>query len=310
VQALLTRGVAQNHAQLASLVGPGNQGLVGLPAMMPGHAAGLAALNMEVTRQASLLAYINDFWVMMAVTVLAIPMLMLIPRPLRVRPALADQVRAQRLGNRRFATHPRMKVAGRQLGRLQRVDQHGARARFGAAAVHPVQGEFGLCLERQFVRLAVDFRQHHRARAGRQLGQAARDGGQGCVVADQQVPVELGRHDERAARAAHADHVAGLGLLCPLRGGAGVVQREVDLQRAGLGVMAARRVVAHGGAAAGGPHGAVGAGGRQRELAGGGVGKEDLRVVVEAGAAEAREVGARERDADQVRRHALGGSSP
>jgi hypothetical protein len=147
-----------------------------------------------------------------------------------------------------------------------------------------VQREFGLRLERQFVGLAVDFRQHHRARTGRQLGQSARDGGQGGVVADQQVPVELGRHDERAARAAHAEHVAGLGLLSPLRGGAGVVQREVDLQRAGLGVVAARRVVAHGGAAAGGPHGAVGPGGRQRELAGGGVGKEDLRVVVEAGA--------------------------
>jgi DHA2 family multidrug resistance protein len=84
VQALLTRGVAQNHAQLASLVGPGNLGLAGLPAgMSPDTAAGLAALNMEVTRQASLLAYINDFWVMMAVTVLAIPLLMLMRTPKR-----------------------------------------------------------------------------------------------------------------------------------------------------------------------------------------------------------------------------------
>ncbi|MDB5857009.1 MAG: EmrB/QacA family drug resistance transporter [Ramlibacter sp.] len=90
VQALLTRGVAQNHAQLASLVGPDNQGLVGLPAALdPGTAAGLAMLNLEVTRQASLLAYINDFWIMMAVTVLAIPLLMLIRAPKRTATAAA-----------------------------------------------------------------------------------------------------------------------------------------------------------------------------------------------------------------------------
>jgi len=41
-------------------------------------------LNLEVTRQASLLAYINDFWIMMAVTVLAIPLLLLIRAPKRV----------------------------------------------------------------------------------------------------------------------------------------------------------------------------------------------------------------------------------
>jgi DHA2 family multidrug resistance protein len=91
VQALLTRGAAQNHAQLASLVGPGNAGLAGLPSVMnPDTAAGLAALNMEVTRQASLLAYINDFWIMMAVTVLAIPLLMLIRAPRRAPAASGD----------------------------------------------------------------------------------------------------------------------------------------------------------------------------------------------------------------------------
>jgi DHA2 family multidrug resistance protein len=93
VQALLTRGVAQNHAQLASLVGPGNQGLADLPALMnPATAGGLAALNMEVTRQASLLAYINDFWVMMAVTVLAIPLLMLMRTPKRQAAAAGGDV--------------------------------------------------------------------------------------------------------------------------------------------------------------------------------------------------------------------------
>ncbi|NML47233.1 DHA2 family efflux MFS transporter permease subunit [Ramlibacter sp. G-1-2-2] len=89
VQALLTRGVAQSHAQLATLVAPGNLGLGDLPAAMsPATQAGLAALNMEVTRQASLIAYINDFWIMMAVTVMAIPALMFL-RTVRRGPAAA-----------------------------------------------------------------------------------------------------------------------------------------------------------------------------------------------------------------------------
>ncbi len=77
--------------------------------------------------------------------------------------------------------------------------------------------------------------------------------------------------------------VAGLGVLGPLRGGAGLVQREVDLQR----LRAPRR----GGAACSrawsgrpsGPDRAFGAGmvGRVRR-AGGRVGKEQLGVVVEA----------------------------
>ena len=45
--------------------------------------SGLAALNAEVTRQAALIAYVNDFWIMMAMTLLSIPLLLLIRRPAR-----------------------------------------------------------------------------------------------------------------------------------------------------------------------------------------------------------------------------------
>ena len=82
VQALLTRGSAQAHAQLAATVAPGNQGLINLPAMIdPATQSGLAMLNAEVTRQAALLAYVNDFWVMTVITLLVIPLLLLIRRP-------------------------------------------------------------------------------------------------------------------------------------------------------------------------------------------------------------------------------------
>jgi DHA2 family multidrug resistance protein len=79
VQSLLTRGMAQAHATIASTVAPGNLGLQDLPSVMsPSSAGGLAILNAEVTRQAALIAYVNDFWIMMVVTVISIPLLMLV----------------------------------------------------------------------------------------------------------------------------------------------------------------------------------------------------------------------------------------
>ncbi|SFM20987.1 MDR family MFS transporter [Variovorax sp. OV329] len=84
VQALLTEGSGKAHAQLSALVGPGNHGLANLPAMIsPDTLAGLAVLNNEVTRQSALIGYLNDFGVMMLVTVLAIPLLLLIRSPRR-----------------------------------------------------------------------------------------------------------------------------------------------------------------------------------------------------------------------------------
>jgi DHA2 family multidrug resistance protein len=42
----------------------------------------MAALNGEITRQASAIAFLNDFWMMMIMTVAAIPLLLLL-RPVR-----------------------------------------------------------------------------------------------------------------------------------------------------------------------------------------------------------------------------------
>ena len=84
VQTLLSRHAGQSHADLAALVNRANQGLAGLPgALSPDSASGLALLNAEVTRQAALLAYVHDFWIMMLVTALAIPFLALIRPPQR-----------------------------------------------------------------------------------------------------------------------------------------------------------------------------------------------------------------------------------
>lgn len=90
VQALLTRGMANAHQQLAATVQPGNQGLLALPGVLdPGTGRGLEILNGLLTQQAALLAYIRDFWIMMAVTLVTIPLLLLVRMPRRQAAAAA-----------------------------------------------------------------------------------------------------------------------------------------------------------------------------------------------------------------------------
>ena len=84
VVALLSQNTQINHAELASNVTPFNKvfHLPGVPAIWNlANPAGLAAFDMEVNRQAAMIAYIDDFKLMMIVTLLAVPLLML----LRVR---------------------------------------------------------------------------------------------------------------------------------------------------------------------------------------------------------------------------------
>ena len=50
--------------------------------MLHATSGGLAALNGEVTRQAGGIAFLNDFWLMMVMTLAAIPLLALL-RPVK-----------------------------------------------------------------------------------------------------------------------------------------------------------------------------------------------------------------------------------
>ena len=82
VMTLLARGTQINHAELAERLTPFDSAvaLQGQSAMSA--LQNLAALNGEVTRQAATIAFLNDFWLMMAMTLLAIPMLLLL-KPVR-----------------------------------------------------------------------------------------------------------------------------------------------------------------------------------------------------------------------------------
>ena len=82
VQALLAVNAAGAHERLSEFISSNNPVLGTLPpALDPSTAAGLELLNGEVTRQATLIAYLGDFRVMMAMAIVAIPLLLLMRRP-------------------------------------------------------------------------------------------------------------------------------------------------------------------------------------------------------------------------------------
>ncbi|MBN8481553.1 MAG: DHA2 family efflux MFS transporter permease subunit [Xanthomonadales bacterium] len=79
---LVARGTQANHAELAERLTP--YSTTPLPAIWnPASTQGLVALNAEVTRQAAAIAYLNDFWLMMWLTLAALPLVLLFRVPRR-----------------------------------------------------------------------------------------------------------------------------------------------------------------------------------------------------------------------------------
>ncbi len=82
--ALLISNTQANHASIAALVTPFNRALFhGAAARFwnPLVAQGATALNGEVTRQATTIAYIDDFKLMLVLTLLAMPLVFLLRKP-------------------------------------------------------------------------------------------------------------------------------------------------------------------------------------------------------------------------------------
>ena len=93
VQAMLTSGTARAHAELASDITAGNLAFQSLPAAVnPATQAGLGVLNSLVDRQAAMMAYLDDFRFMLALTVVSLPLLLLIrkPKPAPQKPGEAE----------------------------------------------------------------------------------------------------------------------------------------------------------------------------------------------------------------------------
>ena len=82
VMTLLSRNTQLNHAEIASRLTPFGDNAAQLAATLGHGVANLAVLNGEVTRQASAIAFLDDFWLMMVMTVVSIPLLLLL-KPVR-----------------------------------------------------------------------------------------------------------------------------------------------------------------------------------------------------------------------------------
>ncbi|WP_229261595.1 MDR family MFS transporter [Duganella margarita] len=86
VQTLLVRNTQTVHASLTDHITTTNPAL--LDNLATPQAA--AALNNEITRQASMIAYVDDFWLMFILTLCVIPLLMLIRPPAKSAPVTVD----------------------------------------------------------------------------------------------------------------------------------------------------------------------------------------------------------------------------
>jgi len=83
---MLSRKTQASHEGLVQSITPFNPGLqmaIDKGAIEIHSTAGLMALNNELTRQASMLAYLYDFWLLMLLSIFAIPLVWLLRPPTR-----------------------------------------------------------------------------------------------------------------------------------------------------------------------------------------------------------------------------------
>jgi MFS transporter, DHA2 family, multidrug resistance protein len=87
VEALLAENTQIVHARLVEHLRPDNP-LAQAPYLTPPFSltnpSGVAALNAEATRQAAMVAYIDNFALMMVIIVIVVPLLLMFRRPRRV----------------------------------------------------------------------------------------------------------------------------------------------------------------------------------------------------------------------------------
>jgi len=93
VQTLLARNTQIAHASLTEHINIGNAALAdsGIATFFNVNVqAGAAALNAELTRQAAFIAYLDDFWMMLLMTLCVLPLLLLIKPPAKNAPVAID----------------------------------------------------------------------------------------------------------------------------------------------------------------------------------------------------------------------------
>jgi DHA2 family multidrug resistance protein len=82
VSVLLTRNAQINHVELSAFINPFNPNLwAAMPAAAGGDPTALSRLDGLVNQQALMISYINDFKLMMIVTLFALPLVLLLRKP-------------------------------------------------------------------------------------------------------------------------------------------------------------------------------------------------------------------------------------
>ena len=107
-----------------------------------------------------------------------------------------DEVLANGFCRSRFASHPAVEVAFWQCQAFEFCQQWVADFGCGGVAEHPVQLHIGAAGQGLHFFFVGHFNDGQRAASRGQLLQATGDGGQGSVVAREQVPVKIGGNDE------------------------------------------------------------------------------------------------------------------
>ncbi|MDB5801228.1 MAG: EmrB/QacA family drug resistance transporter [Rhodocyclales bacterium] len=98
VQALLVRNTQIAHSSLVEKITNSNAALhePTVSAIYTfANADSITALNGEITRQASMIAYVDDFWLMLILTVLVIPLLLLVKAPQKNATVVVDHALAE-----------------------------------------------------------------------------------------------------------------------------------------------------------------------------------------------------------------------
>lgn len=94
IQAITVFGTQTMHASLAQHVVPENAFLrTFLPErFLPDTVQGAVALNAEITRQAHMVAYVNDFWLLTVIGVILLPLVLLLRQPRSARLAVQEPI--------------------------------------------------------------------------------------------------------------------------------------------------------------------------------------------------------------------------
>jgi DHA2 family multidrug resistance protein len=96
VTVMLTQNAQVNHTELGEAINPFNPNLwVASPSAASGDITALAQLDRLVNQQAMMISYIDDFKLMMLVTLCAIPLALMLRKPKAAAPMAAPPAHAE-----------------------------------------------------------------------------------------------------------------------------------------------------------------------------------------------------------------------